>query len=115
MRTSFGRPASFPMYYIAAACGPWPRGPAYFALLFRLWTLFMPSRLLMFIIVPVKYQVLWDSVVSFLWQVVLSLFESKHGRMLGSNGGLIAEAMEFEGFGYLVARPVGVQFLPRES
>jgi len=87
----------------------------YFALLFRLWTLFMPSRLLMFIIVPVKYQVLWDSVVSFLWQVVLSLFESKHGRMLGSNGGLIAEAMEFEGFGYLVARPVGVQFLPRES
>lgn len=87
----------------------------YFALLFRLWTLFMPSRLLMFIIVPVKYQVLWDSVVSFLWQVVLSLFESKHGRMLELNGGgLITEAMEFEGFGYLVARPEGAQFLPRE-
>jgi len=85
----------------------------YFAILFRLWTLFMPSRLFMFIFVPVKYQVLWDSVVSFLWQVVLSLFESTHGKP--GTGGLVEEVMDFEGFGYLVARPVGTRFLPREA
>lgn len=45
----------------------------YFALLIRLWSLFYPTRFMMFWIVPAQYQVLWDSTVAFIWQVALSL------------------------------------------
>lgn len=45
----------------------------YFTLLFRLWSLFMPTRFLMFLIIPVRYQVLWDNTVAFIWQFALSL------------------------------------------
>jgi hypothetical protein len=84
----------------------------YFSVLLRLWTLFMPTRLLMFIIVPVKYQVLWDSSVSFVWQVVLSLFEA--APLKQDQGGVIAEVMDNQAFGYLVPREPGAQFLPPE-
>lgn len=50
----------------------------YFALLVRLWSIFMPTRLMMFVFVPLRYQVLWDSSVSFFWQLILSLFAAKH-------------------------------------
>jgi len=43
--------------------------------------------------VPVKYQVLWDSVVSFLWQVVLSLFESKSANPFGDYSPASGEIM----------------------
>merc|ERR1711957_674478 len=53
----------------------------YFALLLRLWSLFMPTRMLMFLMVPPRYQVLWDSSVSFFWQVALSLFDATRGHL----------------------------------
>jgi len=49
----------------------------YFDFLFKLWALFMPSRFLMFLIIPVQYQVLWDSTVAFIWQFALSLMIAK--------------------------------------
>lgn len=52
----------------------------YFDLLFRLWALFMPSRFLMFLIIPVRYQVLWDSSIAFIWQFALSLMIAKKGQ-----------------------------------
>jgi len=52
----------------------------YFDLLFKLWSLFMPSRFLMFLIIPVRYQVLWDSSVAFIWQFALSLMIAKKGQ-----------------------------------
>merc|ERR550539_297266 len=82
----------------------------YFALLFRLWSLFMPTRLVMFLFVPVRYQVLWDSSVSFFWQVVLSLFEA--GRRHPGVSGSVSAQMDFEAFGYLEARQDGSPFLP---
>lgn len=61
----------------------------YFSLLLRLWSLFMPTRLLMFVIIPPPYQVLWDSSVSFFWQVALSLFDAAHAHPK-DDGGLVA-------------------------
>jgi len=52
----------------------------YFSLLLRLWSLFMPTRFLMFLIVPVRYQVLWDNTVAFVWQFALSIMISKNGQ-----------------------------------
>lgn len=64
----------------------------YFSLLFRLWALFMPTRFLMFLIIPVQYQVLWDNTVAFIWQFALSLMISKKGQdmpaQIGKKGGL---------------------------
>jgi len=74
----------------------------YFALLFRLWSLFMPTRLMMFVFVPLRYQVLWDSSVSFFWQVALSLFDA--GRRGTESQGLVSAMMEFQAFGYMEAR-----------
>jgi len=50
----------------------------YFSTLFRMWALFMPSRACMFAFVPVNYQVLWDLCISFVWQFVLSVFNTGH-------------------------------------
>lgn len=82
----------------------------YFALLIRLWSLFMPTRLVMFLFVPVRYQVLWDSSVSFFWQVVLSLFEAGRRRHRSSHS--VSAMMDFEAFGYLEPRQDGSPFLP---
>lgn len=87
----------------------------YFALLFRLWSLFMPTRFLMFLIIPVQYQVLWDSSIAFIWQVALSLFDAKNRQAVSE--GLISATMDFEGFGYMQARDVaagGSSFLPKD-
>lgn len=67
----------------------------YFSLLFRLWSLFMPTRLLMFLVVPPQYQVLWDSSVSFFWQVALSLFDAAHGAKAHSVIQLVADMDPF--------------------
>lgn len=50
----------------------------YLDLLVRLWSLLMPTRLLMFWVLPVEYQVVWDCSISFLWQIALALFEERH-------------------------------------
>jgi len=50
----------------------------YFGLLIRLWSIFMPTRAMMFILIPLRYQVLWDSCISFGWQLILSLFSAGH-------------------------------------
>merc|ERR1711957_618893 len=68
----------------------------YFALLLRLWSLFMPTRMLMFLMVPPRYQVLWDSSVSFFWQVALSLFDAARGHVqlhLDSPDGVAVELL----------------------
>jgi len=83
----------------------------YFALLFRLWSLFMPTRLVMFLFVPVRYQVLWDSSISFFWQVVLSLFEAGRRRRRSIHS-VSAVLDSFEAFGYLEPRQDGSPFLP---
>jgi len=83
----------------------------YFALLFRLWSLFMPTRFVMFLFVPVRYQVLWDSSVSFFWQVVLSLFEAERRRHKRLHS-VSAMMDSFEAFGYLEPRQDGSPFLP---
>merc|ERR1712048_1451182 len=63
----------------------------YCALLVRLWSLYMPTRLVMFLLVPLKYQVLWDSSVSFVWQTILSLFDA--GRARSDVSGMIVAVM----------------------
>mmetsp|Transcript_11476 Transcript_11476/g.36708 ORF Transcript_11476/g.36708 Transcript_11476/m.36708 type:complete len:260 (-) Transcript_11476:95-874(-) len=85
----------------------------YFALLFRLWSLFMPTRFVMFLFVPVRYQVLWDSSVSFFWQVVLSLFDAGHRRHRLSRS--VSAMMDFQAFGYLEPRQDGSPFLPLDG
>mmetsp|Transcript_43373 Transcript_43373/g.85968 ORF Transcript_43373/g.85968 Transcript_43373/m.85968 type:complete len:265 (-) Transcript_43373:32-826(-) len=85
----------------------------YFALLVRLWSLFMPTRLVMFLFVPVQYQVLWDSSVAFLWNCLLSLSHvgggADHNLCTGS---LVSGMLIKESFGYLQARQPHVAFLP---
>merc|ERR1712217_567195 len=70
----------------------------YFSLLLRLWSLFMPTRLMMFLIIPPPYQVLWDSSVSFFWQVALSLFDASHSHT-PHDGGLVGEVVEMKQWG----------------
>eukprot|EP00929_Paragymnodinium_shiwhaense_P092439 TRINITY_DN52354_c0_g1_i2.p1 TRINITY_DN52354_c0_g1~~TRINITY_DN52354_c0_g1_i2.p1 ORF type:complete len:226 (-),score=20.55 TRINITY_DN52354_c0_g1_i2:161-787(-) len=86
----------------------------YWPLLIRLWSLFMPSRFIMFWAIPVEYQVLWDCAVSFFWQILLTLFEEGHaGHALHlRNEGLVSSVMDFEAFGYLEPRKKGSPFLP---
>jgi len=84
----------------------------YFALLVRLWSIFMPTRLLMFLFVPLKYQVLWDSSVSFVWNCVLSLTHMGGADHNVSTGSLVSGMLVKERFGYLEAREPHVAFLP---
>lgn len=85
----------------------------YTALLFRLWSLFMLTRFMMFLIIPTKYQVLWDSSVSFIWQLALSLFDAS--KRQPACQGLVSSVMDFEAFGYLLPRERGSPFLPQDS
>lgn len=60
----------------------------YWPTLLRMWKLFCPMRCFMFAFVPVNYQVLWDLCTSFVWQVLLSLFNCNHqASELGAAGG----------------------------
>jgi len=86
----------------------------YFSMLLRLWSFFMPTRLMMFLFVPLAYQVVWDSSVSFIWNTALSLSHlggADHNYFTGS---LVSGMLVKESFGYLEARRPHVAFLPVE-
>jgi len=66
----------------------------YFSTLFRMWTLFMPSRACMFAFVPVNYQVLCDLCISFVWQLVLSIFNTGHHPLAATSPPAMAVALQ---------------------
>lgn len=82
----------------------------YVPVLLRLWALTVPTRIIMFACIPLRYQVLYDSLVSFFWQVALSLFDSEHDHP--ATQGFISAVMETDRFGYLNPRPAGTRYLP---
>merc|ERR1712032_1169244 len=45
-----------------------------FALDARMWMIYIPSNTILFMFIPVQYQIVWTSSVSLLWNVVLSLY-----------------------------------------
>lgn len=86
----------------------------YFTFLMRLWSVFMPTRLMMFLLIPLKYQVLWDTSVSFLWNIGLSISHMGGVHQNPFAGSLVGELLDKESFGYLEARQPDVAFLPVE-
>merc|ERR1712154_262843 len=69
----------------------------YFSTLSRMWMLYMPTRLIMFAIVPIRYQVVWECCVSFAWQFILSLFNASRQQAIVS--GIIATTAQLSSFG----------------
>jgi len=85
----------------------------FWPVLLRLWALTVPARILMFAVIPIKYQVLYDSLVSFFWQVALSQFDSQNDHP--ATQGLVSAVMDTERFGHLNARPLGSRYLPQDG
>merc|ERR1712176_98664 len=76
-----------------------------FALDCRINAVYVPSNLLMFLYIPLKYQILWTVSVSLLWNILCSIFTS------GNNHAFATQVMALNGFGSSASDPPIVQFV----
>jgi len=70
-------------------------GQEHMHMLLRLWSIFIPTYIVNFLLIPLEYQVLWISLVSLFWNIILSLFTHRKPAVEG----IVSLIMELDEFG----------------